>query len=778
MKTFAENPFFFFVDNVPPIFSADASEDSRKIVELLDTGCDARVPAHSHNPDRHYRAKMPKLRGNDTWRLHSEEQPRIRSPREAFRGQGERTAMDPGKLHSVVREDENGHQHCWKHYPTYNEYDDPPFRKNPERSDIRTNWRTSPDRTSPRHWNHDSFHNIQPNAMRDDSVFQTRPRPKTGDPRSQFVRSNHSKIDSKIYDQGVVPDRERIGPMRPEYQDVHESERLDHWQRRSTFVYDANPPHEEISRTPGHGCNPTNSRISSSQRSNATKRWEEAHDARSRSRTCSPPQDRRNRARSFSKSQARDPEDPSSKPDSRLHETSNSQTPENLKRFVDRAVDRDSLSEILNSVISSEDLPRKTPREDRSKLANGFWEFIPMDDQNNGSVPKGLKIPSSLQRKVDSRSSSATKRSMSGKDGVESKKRTVLSRSSNDSPLTRPLSAGASDRINHSSQLNKLVTDMEEKLNSKEAISRIHKCPDTVVNLKSDVQSKFVHKHAFGWTGRSSRYLKRSNSKTRSELNADKKKKKTVDDGPGDVIEDKKPGMNFVEKTAARLKRKLDGSKTDESSLASSQCSRMVMEKKVRSEGTSYSKLPIRIGNRFRSKNPIASRFRTNLKSRLSSKEANKPVLEMSGDTSVQSSVRSRTKPRIKPSVEHHIVIVDSGVNLTSTEDVQFEIKKSVGESQRGQLKSTEVNADKLVDGVADMKRSSKTRLSKDGALGVDTDESGLNGFKALNVEQDQRKRDLANRFCGRDSSQRNNARNGFKEKYFFGKPVAIKSRL
>ncbi|KAK2587680.1 hypothetical protein KPH14_003797 [Odynerus spinipes] len=61
MNSYDDNPFFFFVDNAHPAFPMDAYSDMGKIIELSDTGCDARTPSVSagrrSNPNRQYIGK-------------------------------------------------------------------------------------------------------------------------------------------------------------------------------------------------------------------------------------------------------------------------------------------------------------------------------------------------------------------------------------------------------------------------------------------------------------------------------------------------------------------------------------------------------------------------------------------------------------------------------------------------------------------------------------------------------------------------------------------------
>ena len=75
----------------------------------------------------------------------------------------------------------------------------------------------------------------------------------------------------------------------------------------------------------------------------------------------------------------------------------------------------------------------------------------------------------------------------------------------------------------------------------------------------------------------------------------------------------------------------------------------------------SASKLPVRIGKRLRSKNPIA-RNRIN-EAMYSTKQENKEIeMKEFNDTCQLNNIRSRTKPKLRPSV-----IIDEGMNVTET---------------------------------------------------------------------------------------------------------------
>ena len=104
MSTFTDNPFFFFVDNVPPI-SPNNLKNARRIVELSDTGCDARLSVSSllRKATRYYSSKSAKMRANAKWRSRCEE--RLGNG-ERFRGQYEQNTINNEQLYFMPEEAE------------------------------------------------------------------------------------------------------------------------------------------------------------------------------------------------------------------------------------------------------------------------------------------------------------------------------------------------------------------------------------------------------------------------------------------------------------------------------------------------------------------------------------------------------------------------------------------------------------------------------------------------------------------------------------------------
>lgn len=95
MNSFAESPLFFFMDNMSPIIPVKVSKDTRKIIELSDTGCDARLPATKilQNTDRSYPPKS-KIKLNEDWQSYCDEKIENKYYEERIRTPNEHNTMD------------------------------------------------------------------------------------------------------------------------------------------------------------------------------------------------------------------------------------------------------------------------------------------------------------------------------------------------------------------------------------------------------------------------------------------------------------------------------------------------------------------------------------------------------------------------------------------------------------------------------------------------------------------------------------------------------------
>lgn len=223
-----------------------------------------------------------------------------------------------------------------------------------------------------------------------------------------------------------------------------------------------------------------------------------------------------------------------------------SRSTEKIKQFVDRAVDKDSLSDILDE--SNVATAPSVFKDEGNQIKNSFWEFISLEDDND----KKTKRPTWPLK--------AKRLTKSGGSDLKTKKR------------------------------------MEQR---------------SIQNIPSD---------------------------------------NVAEDVAETITDNNKVEMNFVEKTMACLKRKLDKPKVEE---PLSQSYTLSTEQKIRSQGSTHSRLPVRIGGRLRSKNPVCARIRSNVKEHTVGEEENKNTVGLE-----RNSVRSRTKPKEKPSVLQNEVVV------------------------------------------------------------------------------------------------------------------------
>ena len=388
------------------------------------------------------------------------------------------------------------------------------FTNDPENRSIKINEWSSSERTRSRRWKRDDApcnicgQDVGPESFQDainksieDHLYQPRNLPRASSARAPFPCSNGSRPDPRIYNQDIT-DEERTRSLRAEYSDLFKSEEAssnsssrERWTRSdmSTF-YNIEHLLDESSQK---SQKPKKS--SSAKPSNAARYGADAHAARFRSRTCSPPADRQKRTRPIPKSAHQDVEqaqdqhvsqgfmDSSSNAESvRL---SSARSKEKLKRFVNRAVDKDSIPDVLNVSTSTNHLPNRTlpPAsigEGKSKQKGGcaFWEFIPLKDEGD---QKGRKRAGSekaawlLQKKSflgskdppwtkclvndkDDAVKSKTKRRNVQKNAADEDSARRTSKASNDSaPPSRPLSAGGSiknknNHLAHSLECNRL----------------------------------------------------------------------------------------------------------------------------------------------------------------------------------------------------------------------------------------------------------------------------------------------------------------------------------
>lgn len=660
--------------------------------------------------------------------------------------------------------------------------------------------------------------------MKKNNPSQSYPmRPKSAGAKLKFARSNYpnNRLDANLTDQPII-DREMIS-VKQDYSEDFISKEIPrnspryqklHWQRLNMSSCNDTEDHideishrnDRFSRYSSRNEKP----VSSANSNKISKDWIELTPDRIRSRTWSLPIDRRNKTRCFSKNVCENLDQIENKQDnkisndeysrySRLRNTNSNRSIDKPRLFVDRAVDKDSLSDLRNVCTSTEHLSSSTILDtlsnqvEKSNIKSSFWDFIPLDDKNNGKckeVSENKKIDYPYQQHVplDSNTYPILKHSAKNNDGSKWKNKFPQNDSvNNPSPLIKRQNASETTddkrsffvSSSHNERFNKPSTNskkVKEELNPNLEKSRI-----TIPNIRKS-QSKIGNKHTFGWTNKANKYLKRPGSVLKNEN--DNKKKIVNASDISNVTNNQKVRTNIMERTAACLKRKLDKSKIKEYST-SNQLSPIVAEKKICSEVSACSKLPIRIGNRRRSRNPVT---RDQFDFKFVSKEENKEIemKELKEDSCRLSSVRSRTKPKIKPSVrlDEAIDFIDTVKNFQSMESggSNLENKNKVKNCLVDNLKAKSILIEDRVDnnsvGNVDTKKSSSTLIdsSKNANLKINNIVDGNDEeMKILNVEEDQRKRNVTNR--GREINRKNGltkemvdgiARSGLKEKCCF----------
>ncbi|XP_060815876.1 uncharacterized protein LOC132907122 [Bombus pascuorum] len=791
-----------------PIISVKTSKDIRKIVELSDTGCDARLPVSkiARHINRSHSPKFTKIKQHRNWESYCPEKIENKSYGERFRVQNESDAMDTEECFFILKED-GTNQYYWQNHSPHEDFtENVECKRSPGSKDLRTKLRASADRLRSNSCEPDddsyeisnTFRN-NPNITHENilnDIKKNNPqsyptRPKSAGAKLKFARSNYSNnrldtnlIDQPITDRGMISVKQdysedfiskEIPRNSPRYQKLH-------WQRLNMSSCNDTEDHiDEISYR-NHRFSKYSSRnekpVSSANPNKISKDWIELTPDRTRSRTWSSPIDRRKKTRCFSKNICENLDQIENKQDnkisnneysrySRLRNTNSNCSIDKSRRFVDRAVDKDSLSDLRNVCTSTEHLSSSTifdtlsNQVEKSNIKSSFWDFIPLDNKTNGKckeVSENKKIDYPYQQHVplDSNTCPILKHSVKNNDDSKWKNRFPQNDSvNNPSPLIKRqnasettddkrsffVSSSYNERFNKPSANSKKV---KEELNpnlekNRIAITNIHKNSKTVDSIKnqeeceyeSKSQSKIGNKHTFGWTNKANKYLKRPCSVLKNEN--DNKKKIVNASDISNVTNDQKVRTNIMERTAACLKRKLDKSKIKEYST-SNQFSPTVVEKKIRSEVSACSKLPIRIGNRRRSRNPMT---RDQFDFKFVSKEENKEIemKELKEDSCRLSSVRSRTKPKIKPSVklDEAIDFIDTVKNFQSMESGGSNLENRVDNNSVGNV-DTKENSSTLIDS------------SKNANLEIDNIVHGNNEeMKILNVEEDQRKRNFTN---------------------------------
>ncbi|KAK1137979.1 hypothetical protein K0M31_002470 [Melipona bicolor] len=574
------------------------------------------------------------------------------------------------------------------------------FKKKPECRDLRNKLRTSPDRSRPNSYKQDnSFCEMSntvrnnPNVVRQNLLNDVKKenlsqsnttRPESAGAKLRFVHSNYpsKSLDPNLNDQ-IVINRERVVSTKQDYPEDFVSKdtsrnssknQKSHWQRTN----DVENHIDEILQRDRRFSRFDNSRNESAANSNEVSRdWIEPTPSRIRSRTYSPPVDRQKKTRSLLKNlyETETRQDNESQNDeyskfSRLRDANSDRSVD--RRFVDRAVDKDSLSDLQNVCTSAEQISKLTDQVEKSNVRSNFWEFIPLDesDEKYKRIPENKeKITYQPQISLDNKSYLIMKSSAKDSDVRRWKDRFLQRHSKNSGSCNDPslIKPQVKEIDNNKGNLSAYTLHNEQPSNNeaKEKSNpnfdkdratgpNVYKNFKVVDSTKS--QSKLVSKITFGWTNKTNRYLKRSGSASKDE-NDDKKKRITNAGISSSVTDDQKVRTNIVERTAACLKRKLNRSENRE---VSNQHSPIVVKKKIRSEEFGHSKLPIRVGNRLRSSNPMTKNqfnFKYVSREENKEKETNEEPCRFGSI-----SARSRTKPRIKPSV-----IVGEAIDFADT---------------------------------------------------------------------------------------------------------------
>ncbi|XP_076645311.1 uncharacterized protein LOC143354833 [Halictus rubicundus] len=795
MNSFVDSPFLFFVDNAPPIFADNPGEDQRKIIEISDVGCDAITPTMTlqnksqHPPTRTTTAKNSRPR--------YEEKSTNNYYREKWR-QNEEVAKNLGKTFSTPKQVGNVHrqsidEHRWKKPTADNEVIDiPTAKKSPNTKDIKTSPRMPAERPRLNRWNRGNVHenlldlpydHAAANSERRPMSCPTRKRPMTlQSPTPKTELKTEPKIDfplksivPKVEEKLIFDKRNTMVALEPDYPEVFDrSVSKDRWQnlRTPTSRNLKNLFDETLQKTerPSRYQKTTKIPPAPAKANNPEQTIEDKKsDSRKiRSRTRSPPSDRQKRTQSLPKSSRKDLEQVENQqnpetiedPKSPVRHFDSDQSGsldcarsiEKIRKFVDRGVDRDSICDILKVSTSTDATSIDTGK---SEKIIGFWEFVPLEDENDArrKIAENRKTRCLLDRRMfRDNDYHPLRRQLGNEDDYQGsvEKSTDPDRHfvSENLRLRNPADPGtmkedtdsSSDVYRREESARSVEVLDRIRLNSKTEVnkgySREKLCSyyDTVANEgnydenehdqswgEPKHQPKPAHMVGFGWPGKN-RHLKRENDAKHGD--GCEKKKKLQN-------EEKISGQKLIEKTAACLKRKLEGSQKEgvvEKSWG------LNIEKKIRSEVTTNSKLPIRIGKRLKSKNPVASKFRDSLKSKLPDKEDDK------GPEYINA-VRSRTKPRIKPSVELHRIVIDSDDTPACPMSVD-----NVRTAGRVEDQSTDGRGEKL-------------------------------GEHLKYAEQDSRRKEFANRFYARggqgngtiDRMDTDASRNiGFKEKCFF----------
>ncbi|XP_076220550.1 uncharacterized protein LOC143174193 [Nomia melanderi] len=806
MNSFVDNPFLFFVDDLTPAFTVNSVGDSRKIVELSDVGCDAMTPNMIlQNNATDYSVRTTKMKEGSRSRY--EEKSASKFCKGRLR-QNDHVTGNVEKVYSISKEDENLRQHRRKKSSAYDDVNVATISRIADTQGNKLNSTLPSGRPRSSYRNNEKFHETQPGIHRDHDIVQSNFRKEsindqlTTHKRQRASRSTPPtclKFDVKINDEESITDKGKaVVTLEPDYPEIFDRNvSKDRWQTLKTaagrntkqFIDETLQKKQRTSK-----CHKNSKILSSTTAGEAARRLIESRVNKIRSRTNSPPNDRQKRTRPFSKPPVKELErtknvqnpkvcksckSPADNLDfNRKRSLSFVRSSEKVRKFVDRAVDRDSLSEVLkvSTSIDATVAPEPPNNTERNEEITGYWEFIPLDERNDKkySTIKNWK-PSCLDHRIHRDvNHPLTQYLMNKRDSYWSESKENYNRRST-FDLDQKMDLENLKCYESSLELNSTNSERMIKVNSKLETNpgfnengTVNLNVETIRDTKEYSgngqdrswgdpvnQRKTNYVPSFGWTGKNQQ-LKRCNDTLKPEIVIDKKKKMN-----NETVDEKQAEMKIFGETAACLKRKLE-SQTKNASLGKSSVPNI--EKKIRSQVSTCSRLPIRIGNRFKSKNPIAWKFLGNLKNRFPNKEKDR-------SPEVLNSVRSRTKPRIKSSIEHHNINVDSIKTSTCPRSVEnFQTNEGIKGYVQNRKGETKLIENGFMNGLIQNR--------KDEELGDKIVKCEVENLKYVNVEQESRKKDFANHLYGRRVSEENInvmnqmdievGRNSFKDKCFF----------
>ncbi|KAG7203824.1 hypothetical protein KM043_013838 [Ampulex compressa] len=638
MNVFEENPLLFFVDNARPIYTMDAFEDVRRIVELADMGCDARSRLSGFPRNRNRRCHERVRAASRNWQDEEE-------LRENINFYGSSNAADV-RTYFRLREDPN------RSY----------LASSPNKNNYRKGQAINL---------HDNYIGDEevPMACKSNASLDER---KSGFRRARrYARRNDYSETGESFDPRLDGrNREKVGNTRINSASMHLSEGSREAGHRSAQFYRKNSrsdsssncaanvngerlcSYEELNFAgyPSNGgaqkprkCWNRRHREATSSYVNETssyaknKKPEGSYDSGIRSRPASA-SSRSSKDSRFTKLFAKEPryvetksstikdDDPLNisepvdrtlfSPKENLYEVTEELVypPSEYPNLVDRAVDKDSLSDYSqfsrNANRSESDIASITSGISikisdlgsseiivKTEVDPAFWQFIPLGRETLNETTSSPRTNFDLEKTKRVRTSTKNGLTKSGK-------------------VDKEITLNTKDSTGNSKATSSSVTIVEHR-----------SAVEDPQNLE-DSRVKNVRKSEDGGTG-ISRHIGSVPNESRS-----------------------KTGVSVIGKTAACLKRRFVlGKSRTESGVASSDDPSVAKEIRARPESLAPSRLPIRIAGRNISRNPLAAYRRADANSDASKRKEDKPARLVEDQQTCEKSVRSRTKPKVGKSV-------------------------------------------------------------------------------------------------------------------------------